>query len=232
MLTGNVKKISDITENEKIQMYTLMNEFYDNTEYCVFDADLQNKDYAVILVNEDENVRGFTTLKLVEFMLENKDIHGFFSGDTIIHKDDWGSIALFQTWARFCFEFAEKYDEFYWFLICKGYKTYRILPSFWSEFYPCVNKDTPPEMKKIMDAYGELLYPLDYNSLSGVMEYKNVKDKLKVGVADIGEHELKNKHTNFFVKTNPCWMDGNDLACIAKIDKSVLKPRIEKLIFS
>lgn len=231
MLKGFVKPICEFGETEISDMYSLMSEFYDNTDESVFRRDFFDKDYCLVLYNEDGKVVGFTTQKVMELDIDGRKIHGIFSGDTIIHKDYWGDIELFRVWARFWFEFAEKYEEFYWFLICKGYKTYRMLPLFWTEFYPNYRCETPAYEQKIIDAYAMEIYPDEYNSDSGVIEYRGIKDKLKTGVADVGEHEMKNKDIAFFCKSNPDYVKGNDIACLAKIDKAVLKKRVVELLF-
>ncbi len=231
MLKGFVKPICEFGKTEISDMYSLMSEFYDNTDESVFHRDFFDKDYCLVLYNEEDKVVGFTTQKVMELDIDGRKIHGIFSGDTIIHKDYWGDIELFRVWARFWFEFAEKYEEFYWFLICKGYKTYRMLPLFWTEFYPNYRCETPAYEQKIIDAYATEIYPDEYNSDSGVIEYRGIKDKLKTGVADVGAHEMKNKDIAFFCKANPDYVKGNDIACLAKIDKTVLKKRVVELLF-
>lgn len=232
MLKGQVLPISDYFEGDISAMYRLMSEFYDNTDESVFRRDFFDKDYCLSLHAETGELVGFTTQKLLELNVDGKRINGIFSGDTIIHKEYWGDIELFKVWANFWFPFAEKYDEFYWFLICKGYKTYRIMPLFWTEFFPNYRADTPEYERKIINAYASRLYPNEYNPENGVIEYKSTKDRLKTGVADIGEHELKNKDVAFFREHNPGYFIGNDLACLAKIDKSVLKKRTLALLFN
>lgn len=232
MLKGKIKPVGEFAETEISAMYSLMNSFYDNTDEKVFRRDFFDKDYCLVLHSEDGSIVGFTTQKLLELDVNGKTVCGMFSGDTIIHKDYWGDIELFKVWANFWFDYAEKYEEFYWFLICKGYKTYRIMPLFWTEFYPNYKAETPAYEQSIINAYAEKLYPLEYNPDSGVVEYKSVKDRLKSGVADIGERELKNKDTAYFLQRNPGYIKGNDLACLAKIDRSLLKKRTLGLLFS
>lgn len=232
MLKGKVLPISDHSESDISAMYALMSEFYDNTSEDVFRRDFFDKDYCLSLYSETGELVGFTTQKLLELQVDGKPINGIFSGDTIIHKEYWGDIELFRVWARFWFEFAEKYDEFYWFLVCKGYKTYRIMPLFWDEFFPNYRAETPELERKIIDAYAGRLYPNEYNPETGVIEYKSTKDKLKAGVADIGEHELKNKDIAFFCERNPGYIIGNDLACLARINKAALKKRTRALLFN
>lgn len=232
MLKGFIKPIKEYSEVEISAMYSLMDEFYDNVDETVFRRDFFDKDYCLALYLEDGSLVGFTTQKVLEIDVDGKKVNGMFSGDTIIHKDYWGDIELFRVWARFWFDFAEKYDEFYWFLICKGYKTYRIMPLFWKEFYPNYRMETPEYEQKIIDAYASYLYPNEYNPKTGVIEYKSVKDKLKNGVANVGEREMKNKDIAFFCKANPNYADGNDIACLAKIDINILKRRVPELLFN
>ncbi len=212
-------------------MYALMAEFYDDTDRDVFYRDFYAKDYCLALYNDKDVLVGFTTQKMIEPEVEGRKIPGIFSGDTIIHKDYWGDTGLFRTWARFWFRFAEQYEEFYWYLICKGYKTYRILPLFWTEFYPRAGTETPAYEQSIIDAYASGLYPDEYNKKSGVIEYRSVKDKLKSGVADVGARELRNRDIAYFCERNPGYVDGNDLACLARIDRSRLKKQVPGLLF-
>lgn len=231
MLNGKIKPVSEYTESETAVMYSLMAQFYDDTDEQVFLRDFYDKDYCLALYDDTDGLVGFTTQKVMELEIDGRLIHGIFSGDTIIHKAYWGELELFKVWADFWFRYAEKYDEFYWFLICKGYKTYRILPLFWDEFYPCYNRETPENMQKIIDAYSEKLYPDEYDKSEGVIKYSHIKDKLKAGVADVGEHEMRNKDIAFFCQRNPGYIIGNDLACIARIDRNVLKKRAVRLLF-
>lgn len=233
MLKGEVKKIHEFTDAQLSSMYRIMAEFYDDTKEEVFRKDFAEKDYCLVLHNEDGRIVGFTTQKVMEIKVEDRTVKGIFSGDTIIHKEYWGDIELFKVWANFWFDYAEKEaEEFYWFLICKGYKTYRMLPVFWKEFYPNYRCETPAYAKQIMDAYASCLYPEEYNPQTGVVEYKSTKDKLKTGVADIGERELRNKDIAFFCEKNPKHTEGNDIACLAKIDRNVLKKGVGELLFT
>ena len=106
-----------------------------------------------------------------------------------------------------------------------------ILPLFWKEFYPCFNKETPLHIQNIIDAYAQKLYPDEYDKTDGVIKYSHLKDKLRSGVADVGEREMKNKDIAYFCERNPGYIKGNDLACIARIDRAALKKRAAELLF-
>lgn len=231
MLRGVVKPIGEYKKQEIEVMYSLMEKFYNHTDEAVFQHDFFEKDYCLALYHETDGLVGFTTQKIMEIEIEGKLVHGIFSGDTIIHKKYWGDMELFKVWADFWFDYAEQYEEFYWFLICKGYKTYRMLPLFWTEFYPNRHGKTPAYEQSIMNAYASRLYPKEYNAKTGVVEYLGQKDRLKAGVADIGSREMKNPDIAFFSSVNPGYIVGNDLVCLAKIDKSMLKKRAVGILF-
>jgi hypothetical protein len=199
-------------------------------KYDVFIKDLNDKDYCLILRNEQNEIVGFSTQKIINVPVNEKIITGVYSGDTIIHKEYWGSTELFKVFAQFFFEYAKPFDEFYWFLISKGYKTYKILSTFFLNFYPRYAQTTPPYQKSIMDAYAGHLFNEDYNPVSGVVEYKQIKDILKPGVADIDEAALKNKHVSFFQEANPGHLSGDDLICLALMDRKNIKESARKIL--
>lgn len=231
MLKGQIRPVGEYTEKELAAMYRLMSEFYDNTDESVFLRDFFDKDYCLVLYHNEAEIVGFTTQKIMSAEANGRTVHGIFSGDTIIHKDHWGDMELFKTWAGFWFDFAGKYDEFYWFLICKGIKTYRMLPVFFTEFYPNYRVRTPEYEQSIIDAYATKLYGGEYNRENGVIEYRTVKDKLKRGVADVGSREMKNKDIAFFCQANPGYIHGNDLACLAKLDRTLLNRHVAEMLF-
>ena len=230
-LEGSILKIKDISEEEVAEMYSLMAEFYDNVAKDTFLQDLAEKDYCILIRDEGEKIRGFSTQKILKLDNEGEKIHGVFSGDTIIHKKYWGDLSLFKTFANFFFPYGERFENFYWFLIVKGYKTYKILPTFFKTFYPNAEKETPEEIRKIIDFFWKTEYPGEYNRSTGVIEYSKIKDSLKKGVADITEKELRDRHINFFLKMNPHYEKGNDLICIASLKKEFLKDKVKKILF-
>ncbi len=230
-LKGSVVRQEALTKSDKEVMYALMDTFYDNMTKENFLRDLEEKDYCIVLRDETGHIGGFSTQKLLHIPVGDTMMHGVFSGDTIIHKDYWGSMALFIEFAKFFFQFEEVYGEFYWFLICKGYKTYKLLPTFFNTFYPNYKLVTPVSIKEKMDAYGMYCFPEDYDPQTGVICYKQQKDRLKEHVADITEDKLKDEHIAYFVKHNPEYIKGNDIVCITQISKDNLSKRAVRFLF-
>ncbi len=227
-INSQVKKIEEISDKDRTQMLRLMQEFYENVFEKNFNEDLKEKDYCLMLYNEEGDIKGFSTQQNISMRVEGKTIKGVFSGDTIIHKDYWGSMELYKEFAR---KFIKDDDEeFYWFLISKGYKTYKMLPLFFKDFYPNYKTETPKYEKKIMDTFGRSQYPEYYDKSSGVIKYKEIKDKLKDGVADITERQLRDKDIQYFTKLNPGHIDGQDLVCLARLNQRNSRSTVNRLL--
>lgn len=224
---SKVIDISEIKDIEKIQMLELMNEFYDDVFEEVFYKDLMDKDHCIMLYNEEGIVKGFSSQKEITLNVGGKMIRGVFSGDTIIDKDYWGSLDLYREFAR---RFIKEDEDFYWFLISKGYKTYKMLPVFFRNFYPNYKNQTPAFEKEIMDTFGQTLYAKDYDKESGIIKYKDLKDKLKSGVADITQRQLRDKDIKCFLAKNPNYGDGDDLVCLTNLRESNLRKTAQRLL--
>jgi hypothetical protein len=229
-LHGRITEVGQLTEQDKQAMFLLMAEFYDDTAFPVFIRDLSEKDYCILLYDASNIIQGFSTQKIMAVDVGGAPVYGVFSGDTIIHKDYWGSMELFRVFARFYIDYGKRYENFYWFLISKGYKTYKMLPVFFNEFYPNYRTVTPPHEQAIIAAFGRQKYPDEFDPQSGVIFYKGVKDKLKAGVADITAKQLRDKDIVHFLQLNPGHQKGYDLVCLTRLTEDNFKPAAQKLL--
>jgi hypothetical protein len=139
-------------------------------------------------------------------------------------------MALFKVFARTFFSDRFPKENFYWFLISKGYKTYKMLPTFFNDFYPNYFSATPGFEQAVMNTFGKTKYPDEYNEKTGVIEYIGIKDKLKSGVADVTEKLSEDGHIRFFLDRNPGYGNGNDLVCIASLNKDNLKKSVRRTL--
>ncbi|HWQ89636.1 MAG TPA: hypothetical protein VN374_06645 [Desulfitobacteriaceae bacterium] len=229
-LHGKVIAVKLLTAEDKKIMFSLMEEFYDNTSFSVFNEDLNEKDYCILLYAADNQIKGFSTQKIMAVESGPDKVYGVFSGDTIIHKAYWGSLELYKLFAAYFTNYGQRYKNFYWFLISKGYKTYKMLPLFFKEFYPNYQKKTPFYEQQIINSWARAKYPEEYDRASGVIVYKGIKDKLKAGVADITAKQLKDKDVVYFLKLNPHYYMGNDLVCLTRLTEDNLKPAVRRLL--
>jgi hypothetical protein len=229
-LTGITITAAELTQLHIDRCFELFNLYYENVSYDRFIGDLMEKKWVILLWDKHCRIQGFSTQMLVELRVDDKvTCKGIFSGDTIIHRDYWGDLELAKIWGRFVFTLQNEYPDLeFWFLISKGYKTYKFLPTYFRRFYPCYNLETPEFEKKLIDAFGLMKFPGNYNPDKGVIQMNGTKDYLKPNIADITEKRLKDPHIAFFAKKNPGYYKGNELVCIAKISQENMQPIVHR----
>jgi hypothetical protein len=88
------------------------------------------------------------------------------------------------------------------------------LPFFFKEFSPRYDKPTSSDEKAVMDAFGQKKYPDHYDADTGIVTFS----PQKVRPESIDALPTKrDAHTQFFLLSNPGYLDGNELVCIARI---------------
>ncbi|MCH4887810.1 hypothetical protein EZV73_09510 [Acidaminobacter sp. JC074] len=217
-------KVKDVKQALKDDMFRLMSTYYDNLSKMQFDKDLSNKDHVIIMV-EGGLVRGFTTIEHLHLKIEDKEILGVFSGNTIMDLSIPPSLHLQQAFVRYIEDLKKTSDKaLYWFLICKGYKTYRYLNVYCKKYYPSYMAKTPEMEQKIMDAYAKFKYPDNYDLHTGIIKHDDSMDYLKDDVAPITERLLRKPEVAYFAKKNPGHIHGDELVCLASFSDDNLKP--------
>ncbi|MGJ3509988.1 hypothetical protein [Enemella sp. A6] len=222
-LTGDVLTPSTLTDTDRDRMFAIMEQVYDNTDRAQFEADLAAKDEVIVLRDPNGCLGGFSTQRFLDLDIGGRVVRGVFSGDTVIAPEHWGGMVLFQTFARRYI--ITRNEPWYWFLICKGQRTYRLLPTFFTDYWPSRHAPTPGEAARIMDAYAGALYPDDYDPATGVLAYRHPKDRLRPGIAGVDEMSVRNPDAAFFAARNPGHELGHDLVCLTVLDPANLRPQ-------
>lgn len=201
------------------RMFVLLAEHFEGTERATFDRDLAEKQWVVLLHDPDGTLVGFSTLMTLETHVEDRPIRAFFSGDTIVHRHYWGDPALAVVWGNFVLDQAARHPESktYWFLISKGFRTYRFLPLYFKQFYPRHDTPTPPLLQAILDHLATLKFPGQYDPKSGLIRLEGPQDRLREELAEIPAGRLNDPHVAFFLERNPRYTEGDELACLAEI---------------
>jgi hypothetical protein len=118
----------------------------------------------------------------------------------------------------------------FWFLISKGYKTYRFLPVFFHEFYPRYDAALSARMGRLLDAFGRHKYPESYDPLRRVVRADSAKDHLRAGIADLTAARLRDPHVAFFAEANPGYASGDELCCLAPLTRENFTPAACRVI--
>lgn len=217
--------VADVTEAETCAMYQVFARHYDCVSPDRFHSDLREKDCVLVLRDADGEICGFSTQRALRLSVGENPIRAVFSGDTIVNRAHWGEQELGRCWCRYVSGlYAEEPDvPLYWFLISKGYRTYLYLPLFFESFYPNCEVPTPEFEQRVLDALATAKFPAYYRPESGLIEFPESHGQLKPPLAEIPTRRLRNPHVQFFLRRNPGFAAGCELACLAEISPSNMK---------
>ena len=198
----------ELTRRDRDAMFALYTTYFATSDRIAFERDLAEKEWVILLRDDDGAVDGFSTL----MRMHVADSTVFFSGDTIVARHRWGTFDLPRMWARHVFAAAD--DDTYWFLISSGYRTYRCLPVFFRDFVPRPGGNAA--MKPLLDEIATAKFGDAYDPRTGVIRLATPAP-LREGVSD-PELRMNNPHVRFFVEANPGHADGDELACLVRVD--------------
>lgn len=224
-------RLGELTEAEKIHLFQLHAQYYDNVIEEVFLKDLSEKDWVILIKDGRGQLQGFSTIQLIWLKIE-KEYHLYlFSGDTIIREEARNTQALSGAFIHFMYALIETHPNIpiHWFLITKGYRTYRFLPVYFKEYYPVRNKVVPGYYQEVLDTVALYKFGDQYNPQAHLVSFKHEKDHLKPEHALINDGRLRNPDIQFFLAKNPFYYKGDELTCITDICKSNFNPLVEKV---
>ena len=228
---AGIIKHEELTGAERKDLFLLHRQYYDNVYEDIFLKDLSEKDWIIIIRDGRGQLQGFSTIQLIWLKVEQKEHLYLFSGDTIIREEARNTHALAGAFIHFMYFLIDNHRgiPIHWFLITKGYRTYRFLPVYFKEYYPVFNKAVPVCYQKVLDAVAFHKFGDQYNPQAHLIRYKHEKDRLKPGYALINEGRLKNPAVQFFLAKNPFFYKGDELTCITDICKNNFNPLVDRI---
>ena len=212
-------------------MWNLYRRFYSGTHRDLFDADLGAKDSLLLLRDAEQLIQGFSTIAIGLTQFEGRSIRYVFSGDTIIDRAHWGSQALAFSWLRYVGELKREHPELplFWFLIVKGHRTFRYLPTFAREFYPHWEHGTPDSIAALMRTLAQERFGKAFDATSGLIRYPQSRGHLCEDYAEANEREAARADVSFFLRRNPGYRDGHELVCLCELSSENLRPLARRL---
>ncbi len=225
-LNGKETTYGQYIEKEKIDidrlkaMYSIYEQYYENTKFSIFVEDFKKKSGAILIFHsETHEVVGFSTVAVQHFYLNGKDYTVLFSGDTVILKAFWGTRTLQSTMFKLMVKLRIRYpfNELYWLLISKGYKTYLLLANNYYVYYPNI-QDENQHLATVVEHYCENFFSEYYDREVGLLNFGDDYQPLKGEVAPITEEmREKNPKIHFFEQKNPTWTTGTELPCLGRL---------------
>jgi len=226
-LAGEIVLASSLDAATRLEMWNLMARYFREANRSAFERDLAGKRWAILLRDDGGAVQGFSTLDLMEADLGGRPVRAIYSGDTIAERSHWGTAALPRAFLRFVARHTgadSDEAEWYWFYVCKGYRTYRFLPVFYHHFFPCPARATPRREQAVMDALATRRFGDAYNRSTGVVRVPG-DYALRPGVGDVTAERRRDPFVEFFQCRNPGWPQGDELVCLARIGRENLRAR-------
>lgn len=204
------------------EMYRLFTSHFERVSESRFREDLDDKDW-VIRIRDESALLGFTSLRHMHVNVEAKALDLLYSGDTIVKPEARTTTVLARTWIESVRRISEhcKAPDLHWFLLVSGFRTYRLLPVFWKEFFPNYRDETPGSVRSIVDCMATRMFGADYDQHRHVVRFKEPQP-LRAGLAEIPESRLSDPHVRFFASVNPRHAEGDELVCWTRLSEDNL----------
>ncbi|MDX8412379.1 MAG: hypothetical protein R8K46_11005 [Mariprofundaceae bacterium] len=227
--TTLIQVASNIGDSTRRQMARLYLANYNGSDEVQFNRDLMDKDEAVIVHKEGQLI-GFSTFKIYNRTWNSEPIRVLYSGDTIMDRNHWGKQSLAFAWIQRMGEIKRQHPDtpFYWFLLTKGHRTFRYMPAFGKSFFPhwLNHRD---DLKSLADILASEKFGADYNAATGVVEFPRSRGHLKPDLAEPSPTDQAKESVRFFLKCNPGYRQGHELACICEMEEYNMKPLAKRL---
>jgi hypothetical protein len=208
---GAVLRREQLSPRDRDEMFALFARYFANVRRAVFESDLAEKEWAIVLRDGAGTIEGFSTLARSHF----RGATIFFSGDTIVAEQRRGKSDLARLWVRHIRDAAHGLaGNVYWFLISSGYRTYRFLPVFFREFHPRFDGGSAG-LKSLLDGVAAARFGSAYDAASGIVRLP-VPSPLRE-TCDAGLRARHDPHVDFFLRANPGHAAGDELACLVRV---------------
>jgi hypothetical protein len=225
-MKAEVNRAAGVPAAETREMFALYSSYFDAASEAAFLDDLAEKDYVIVLRDAAGRIRGFSTGKVIDLAPSGFPARAVFSGDTIIHHENWGEQTLPLAFAEYTGGIkAQRPDQpLYWFLITKGYRTYRYLALFFHEYFPRWDRPAPPEIQRLLDTLASARFGAAYCPGTGLIHYPSSRGHLRGPWADVREAMRRKPEVRFFLERNPGYIHGDELACLAELSATNVRP--------
>lgn len=224
-----IYKISDLGEDLRSEVVDLYLRYYEGSSQSRVLSDLNHKNEIILLFHQKQLV-GFTSLQIYSRNWDGKRIRVVYSGDTVVERAHWGQQALsFSCISRMGeLKSEEPTIPLYWFVIIKGHRTFKYLPTFTKSFHPHWSKPRS-DLKRLADALAFEKFGGEYNQETGVVEFTESHGHLREDIAYPTVEELNKQSVRYFLHTNPNYLKGHELVCLCELEEDNMKPLTKRI---
>jgi len=230
-MRARIVQRSELSASDRENMFLLLKRHFMGVGRRVFNSDLNEKNWVILIENNKDQLVGFSTIYLYRTNYKGETLNVVYSGDTIVDRSAWSSFYLPRIWIKTVKEICsrEKSDRVVWLLITSGYRTYRFLPIFWKQYYPKFDVETPSDVRTLIDYLARERFGDQYDQNLGIVKFDHPQ-KLIHELAIVPEGKLSDPHIAFFNKLNPGHAQGDELVCFAEIDDENLSAAGRRMV--
>ena len=228
---GKIQCVEELSSFDLDCMLELMQRHYTEVHRAEFERDLNEKTWVITLRNSAGSICGFST-QVLWSVPGTPDTLVLFSGDTVVDQAYRFSSLLAGLWGRLALALIDQYPQqtLFWFLISKGYKTYRYLPLFFHEFYPRRDTVIPVNIDSKLQQIGQWRFHDRFCPSLGIVRATPDSYRLRPEAAPVDTRRLKDPDIQFFVTKNPNHSLGDELCCLAPLNRANLTPSAYRVI--
>ena len=214
---------ADLAASDVEAMEALLSRHFHGVDDRTFRADLDDKNWVVLLEDGSGCLRGFSTFRIYGTEAAGRSLAVVYSGDTIVDPEVWGSPALPRTWIQALREARRDFPgrECVWLLLTSGFRTYRFLSVFLRDFHPRFDVADRPDRRRLLDELCRERFGDRWDPIAGVVRFERPQ-RLRERLAGVPEGRLSNPHVGFFLERNPGHAAGDELASLASLDEANL----------
>lgn len=222
-MNGRLLRRSELTPALEDDMFALLGAHFDGLDREHFRADLDEKNFALLITDDAGRLIGFSTLLFYPARHRGEELAVVYSGDTIVDPAAWNSSVLSRSWIEAVqrLHAREGKGRLMWLLITSGFRTYRMLPLFWREFYPRCDERSSNGARELRDALARERFGARYDPGTGVVRLERPQ-VLKDHLCGIPERKLRDRHVAFFDRANPGHERGDELVCVTELSPANL----------
>ncbi len=231
-MKGRLVATTEIGDRGRDAMFDLFSEFFRGVSKERFFADLEHKDWAVTVTDSEGGLRGFSTFARYQTSAAGRPLQVLVSGDTVVDPSARRSNMLARTVLGAIMTLGGCAEvPLLWLLICSSFRTYRFLPVFLREFYPRFDLDTPPSVQELIRLLAHERWGRYFDPSSGLVVFDEPQI-LRQPETAVAEARRTDPNVGFFLRSNPGWLAGDELVCLAELSPENLNARGRRILRS
>jgi len=231
-MTSSVVERSALSARDQNEMHALLDEHFAGVSREQFETDLREKNW-VVLLSRGTKLVGFSTLLVYETRVDDETVSVVYSGDTIVAPEAWGTTVLPRAWITAVNQLRRRVPRgrYYWLLLTSGFRTYRFLPVFWREFYPCFERATPAAQQRLLDHLARDRFGEQYVPTGGIVRFAHPQ-QLRGALSSVPQGRESDPHIAFFLRRNPGHRTGDELVCLTELSPENLTAAGRRMVRS